>query len=199
MSDVTAAWIRIERWLGRHAPGGLSVLAPPATRERIAGTGLAMPDELVESLLRHDGLTRWANLLPEGVPLSAAGVAEAYEIRMDVAEDVDGFTVHPPNDEPWWHERWIPFSTCDVSLLVIDLRDGPGHGRLGIAPTSNPAYFDEGWPSLGAYLTAVADGLESGAQVGPWHAYLIGGGELWWGLAGETEVNGEPLRPAPWG
>ncbi|GAA0457281.1 hypothetical protein Aca07nite_69730 [Actinoplanes capillaceus] len=39
--------------------------------------------------------------------------------------------------------------------------------------------------------------LSRHAPVGPWRAYLIGGGDLWWGLAGETEVNGEPLRPAP--
>ncbi|MEV0900241.1 hypothetical protein [Actinoplanes sp. NPDC049802] len=36
MHDVTAAWVRIERWLGRHAPAGLEVLAPPAGRDEIA-------------------------------------------------------------------------------------------------------------------------------------------------------------------
>ncbi|MDI6102180.1 hypothetical protein QLQ12_26540 [Actinoplanes sp. NEAU-A12] len=116
---------------------------------------------------------------------------------MEIAPEVDGFTVHEPGGEPWRHERWMPFADADRALHVIDLRDGPGHGRLGWAPTSNPGYFADGWPSLGAYLTAVADALEDGGQVGEWQPYLTVTGNLWWDLADRTHLNGEPLLPSP--
>lgn len=85
---------------------------------------------------------------------------------------------------------------ADGDLQVIDLRPGPGHGRVGVAPHDNPADFADAWPSLGAYLAAVADSLDTGAAVGYWYPYVTVDGMLWWDLAGRTELNGEPLRPA---
>ena len=201
MTPVATAWARIEDWMRRYTPGSLTVLAPPATRDAIDAAALAIglpfPAELVESLRRHDGLTEWANVLPEAPPLSAAGIVEQYRIRMEIAPDVGGFTPYTAGAEPWWHECWLPFGDADGDLQVIDLRPGPGHGRVGFAPHDNPAHFDDAWPSLTAYLTAVADALDTGGTVGAWRAYVRAGGGLWWDLDGATELNGEPLRPAP--
>ncbi len=200
MTPVTAAWARIEAWMRRHTPAGLAVLSPPATPSTIAAAaadlGLPFPADLVDSLRRHDGQTTWANILPEAPPLSAAGIVEQYRIRMELAPDVDGFASHG-GEEPWWHERWLPFGDGDGDLQVIDLRPGPGLGRLGWAPHDNPADFSEAWPSLPAYLTAVADALETGGAVGAWHPYVTVDGTLWWDLADATTLNDQPLRPAP--
>ena len=198
---MTGDWARIEGWMRRHAPASLAALAGPAGPDVIAAAeariGLRFPAELVESLRRHDGLVAWANVMPEAPPLGTGGIAEAYLMRNEIAPEVGGFTSAGPGFEAWWNELWLPFGDSDGDLQVIDLRPGPGQGRLGIAPHDNPADFTEGWPSLGAYLTAVADGLEHRGSVGPWHPYLTVEDELWWSLAGETELNGEPLRPAP--
>jgi cell wall assembly regulator SMI1 len=200
VTTVTAAWARIEGWLHQHTPGSAAVLAGPSTPALIVAAetrlGVAFPPELVESLLRHDGVTEWATILPEATPLGLKDIVEQYEIRMEIAPDVDGFTVHSPNTEPWWNELWIPFGG-DGDLQVIDLRPGPRHAQLGIAPHDNPADFSDAWPSLCAYLTAVADALEVGGAVGEWHPYVIDDETLWWDLAGKTEINGEPLRRAP--
>ncbi|MBW6439051.1 SMI1/KNR4 family protein [Actinoplanes hulinensis] len=201
MGTVTEAWARIEGWLHQYTPGSGALLAGPSTPDLIVTAetqaGVAFPAELVESLLRHDGLTEWANILPEATPLGLKDIVEQYEIRMDIGPDVDGFAVHSPNTEPWWHELWIPFGDTGCALQVIDLRPGPHHAQLGMAPTGNPADFSNAWPSLSAYLTAVADALEQGGVVGEWHPYVTEDQTLWWDLAGMTEVNGEPLRPAP--
>ncbi|WP_432993402.1 hypothetical protein [Dactylosporangium sp. CA-233914] len=124
-------------------------------------------------------------MLPEGELLS---LLEFRAIRMEVAADVDGFAVHP-----WQSEPWMPFQPA----TGIDLRPGRYHGRVGIAPNSDGADFCQAWPSLGAYLTAVAGSLERGTAAGVWKPFLPGDGELWWSAPDDLEVNGEPLRPAP--
>ena len=177
------------------------MLAPAAARSAITAAEveleLPFPAELVESLRRHDGLTERVRVLPKAPPLSVAGIVDQYQERMDIAEDVDGFTPHGPDAQPWWHELWLPFAASDSGLQVIDLRPGPGYARVGWAPHDNPGDFSEAWPSLGAYLTNVADALETSGAVAAWHPYLTVRDELWWSLGGEAELNGEPLRPAP--
>jgi cell wall assembly regulator SMI1 len=196
---VTEAWARIEEWLRHNSPGSVAKLAAPAPAEEIAAAekrlGLKFPAELVESLRRHNGLTEWANLLPEADPQSVAEIVEWHEIRMELAPDFEGFDVHPPNTEPWWHERWLPFAAAGGNLQVIDLRTGPDHGRLGFAPNNDGGDFSDAYPSLGVYLTRVAEALETGTAIGYWHPYFTADGEIWWSTAGETELNGSPLRP----
>ncbi|BCY12323.1 hypothetical protein L3i22_074110 [Actinoplanes sp. L3-i22] len=197
---MTEAWIRIEDWLRQHSPGAFGKLAGPAGSAAITAAqerlGVTFPVELVESLRRHDGLTEWVCFFPEQEPLSLDQIVEFYEIRMDVAEDVDGFETHSPNDEPWWSPQWFPFGGYDGDLQVVDARPGVGQGRLGLAPNSSGGDFSAAYPSLGAYLTVVADAFEAGGAVGVWHLYFAADGEIWWDQAGKTELNGEPLRPA---
>ncbi|MEU7874413.1 hypothetical protein [Dactylosporangium sp. NPDC049140] len=182
MDAVRAAWARIDAWLAEFAPVSAAALASPAEPAAVAATNL--PDDLAAGLLCHDGLRTWTPLLPEGEPLSLAEVLEFRRIRLEVAADVDGFTVQPWNTEPWWHEQWWPCGGIDGTYQVIDQRPGAG-GRVGIAPNSDAAGFSQGWPSYGAYLADVAGALERGRPVGLWYPTVVRGGELWWELTTE--------------
>lgn len=203
MSAVVEAWAQIETWLGRHAPVSAAALAPPADPIDIAAAqvtlGLAFPAELVESLRCHNGLLRWADILPDMPPLSVAGIVEHWERCMDVVDDFDGLRPANPGDEPWWHELWLPFAGADGDAQVIDMRPGPECGRLGWATHDGGAEFGGGWPSLGAYLAEAAEALVKGGGVDGWYPYLTGNSELRWGLANQTEFHGESLWPAPAG
>ncbi|WP_033338312.1 SMI1/KNR4 family protein [Catenuloplanes japonicus] len=193
MTDVVGgAWERIERWMAVHTPPSFALLAPPATdlSALTATLGYEVPPELAASLRRHDGLTGWANLFPEASPISAARIAAHYEMCLDILDDVE-----PGPGEPWWHPLWVPFAESNGDALVIDLRPGPGHGRLGMAIHDAGGDFSDGYRSLGAFLTAIADALEHGGPVGSWHPYLTADNELWWSLAGETTLHGRPLTP----
>jgi cell wall assembly regulator SMI1 len=79
--------------------------------------------------------------------------------------DRSGRGVRGEYDEPWWHELWLPFAEADGTAQVIDLRPGPGYLRVGFAIHDGTGDFDDGWPSLGAYLTDVADVLDHGGSV----------------------------------
>src|ERR1700730_10723667 len=113
-------------------------------------------------------------------------------MRMDVAADVGGFTVSKHSGEPWWHASWLPFAESEGDAQVFDLRPGPGFGRLGFAVHDSTGDFTTAWPSLAAYLTATAEALVLGGDVHAWYPYLTVQGELWWGLGGQMELNGEP-------
>lgn len=212
MGQVTDAWADIERWLAKHAPDSAALLAGPADPGEIAAAerrlGLAFPAELVESLRRHDGLTAWDNLFPGQPPLSVRRIVEHYEMCLEISDDLG----EDPDDlddgeEPWWHELWLPFAEIDGDSQIFDLRPGPGFGRLGVAAHDNGGRFEPAWPSLGAYLAATAHALlhGGGADGGEpdgsryWHPFLTEKNTLWWSTAGETQLNGRPLRPAPVG
>jgi cell wall assembly regulator SMI1 len=143
VASVAEAWSAIECWLARWAPVSAGVLGPPADPTAItaaeAALGLAFPSELVESLLRHDGQTVWANIFPEAALLSVAGIVEHWTTRMDVAADVGGFTVSKHSGEPWWHASWLPFAESEGDVQVFDLRPGPDFGRLGFPFTTPTA------------------------------------------------------------
>lgn len=143
---------------------------------------------------RHDGLLEWANIFPGKPPLPVAGIVAHWEMCCAEMEE-DEF--RDEDDEPWWHPLWLPFAESDGDSQIIDLRPGPGHGRLGWAQHDDAGDFTDAWPSLAAYLTETADALETGGAVGVWHPYLIADRELWWTFADTTELHGRPLRPAP--
>jgi cell wall assembly regulator SMI1 len=201
MGVVVDAWTRIDAWLARFAPASAAVLAPPADPSEIAAAeaeiGYAFPEELVESLRCHNGVLTWANVLPACPPAPVAQIVAYRQMCMEIEADMEYAEEY---DEPWWHELWLPFAEADGTAQVIDLRPGPGYLRVGFAIHDSTGDFDDAWPSLGAYLTEVADVLDNGGAVrGAWAPFLIGAGELWWDLVGHTELNGEPLHPAPLG
>ena len=149
-------------------------LLQDAVRDRVQGAGLPVRREVMAHLNQR----------------VAGGLRRKGEEATDFVADIDAA-------EPWWHERWLPFGDADSALQVIDLRPGPGYLQLGSAPVSNPADFSDAWPSLGAYLAATADALDTGGAVGPWLPCVTVDGALWWALAGDVELGGAPLRSAP--
>lgn len=207
MGQVTDAWIGIDRWLARHAPASLALLAPPADPAEIAAAedrlGLTFPADLVESLLRHNGQTEWAKMFPGRPPLSVAEIVEHYEMCMDIADEDDGFEPTEEGGEPWWDPLWIPFAQLDGDAQVVDMRPGPGQGRLGTAEHDGTGNFENAWRSLGAYLASTARVLMHGGSSSGghddgspyWFPYLTDRNALTWtGLEG-----GDSLRPAPVG
>ncbi|WTP46287.1 SMI1/KNR4 family protein [Streptomyces sp. NBC_00190] len=185
-----------------HAPASYALLAPPADPAEIeaaqAEMGLRFPADLVESLACHDGLTEWANLLPDQPPQSIADILDHWRMRVEAAgDDSDFCEPDEESGEPWWHPQWIPWAQSHNTAQVIDMRDGPRQGRLGTAATNDTGHFAAGWPSLASYLTAVADALDHGGEVDGDVPYLTPQRELWWSCLGEAELNGEPLTPAP--
>ena len=191
--NITACWSALDSWLYQHAPTTYAVLAPPATESdlRVAGE---LPPELIESLRCHNGLSAWANLLPEAQPSSAAQIAQSRQLRMELAADFDGFVVRPPATEPYWHPAWIPWADSDGDLQVIDVRTG----RLGMAAHDGTGDFTDGWPDLAAYLSEVVHSLHHGTGVNGWYPYLTTRQELWWDRGPDQQaVNDEPLVRAP--
>lgn len=67
--------------------------------------------------------------------------------------------------------------------------------RMFEQPLAIFGQFDDGWPSLGAYLHQVADTLEFGGTVNELTPHLTPEGELRWLSPGEAWAEG--LLPAP--
>jgi cell wall assembly regulator SMI1 len=198
--SITASWSRIDNWLAQYAPTTYAVLAPPATDAdlRTAVDVVALPPELIESLRCHDGITTWANLLPEAQPSSAAQIVQNWQLRMELAADFDGFAGRPPSEEPYWHPAWIPWADDDGDLQVFDLRPGPFSGRVGIAPHDSTGDFTDSWPSLASYLGEVVQSLYLGTGINGWYPYLTTRQELWWDRGpNQRTVNDEPLVRVP--
>ncbi|MGW6859481.1 SMI1/KNR4 family protein [Streptomyces xanthophaeus] len=200
--SVRSSWDRIDAWLRAYAPASYELLAPPADPGRVeaaqAEMGLRFPADLVESLLCHDGLLGWGNLLPGEPPQPVALIVDHWRMCEEIAgDDKDLREASGPSDEPWWHVRWIPWAHGDGDAQVIDMREGPEQGRLGTSCHDDTGHFGGGWPSLAAYLAEVADVLEYGGMADGCVPYLTGEGELWWSFEGAADLNGQPLTPAP--
>jgi cell wall assembly regulator SMI1 len=195
---VRAAWSRIDAWLEAHAPLSYDDLAPPADPAEVERaqreTGLRFPQELLDSLACHDGAAGWT-VLPGRPPLSVAAIV-AFRSRSMALLEWSEQQGHPVDEvEPLWHPLWVPWAESDGDAQVIDAREGETYGVLGTV------HHDEGglqdtWPSLGAYLTEVADVLDHGGTVGLSAPYLGPDGELCWEV--ERFVRPEDgLTPAP--
>ncbi|MET9593071.1 SMI1/KNR4 family protein [Streptomyces sp. NPDC006516] len=200
----TESWRRIDAWLATHVASEFALLNPPATPEEIRQAeqilGSQLPSDLAESLRCHNGVSAWTSFLPEQSPLSANGIVEHWQTRMDVAAENDGLTPRPWENEPWWHPLWIPWAeSADGGAQVLDLRPGPDTGCLGWAGHSGGGDFTDSWPDLASLLHAVAQALHAGADVRGLRPHLTTRGSLWWEEDGCDELNGDPLRPAPIG
>ncbi|MEU8513527.1 hypothetical protein AB0C76_18335 [Kitasatospora sp. NPDC048722] len=58
-------------------------------------------------------------------------------------------------ETPWWGTLWVPFAGRDGDDHFLDAGPGLWCGRLGYAAHGDDHFL--GWPSLGAWLHAVAD------------------------------------------
>ena len=202
VDDTEQAWDVIDGWIARFAPGSAGAQHPPAEPAAIAAAerefGRAFPDDVRRSLRRHDGQPRYSTDLP-WYPLLP--LAEILETRRTVVELVEGEDLgrDDGDGDGWgWHEGWLPVAELDSDLLVVDLRPGPGHGRLGWCPRDDAVVFGEPAPTLGAHLARVAAALTSGGAVDDEVPYVTAGGFLSWGPAGlETDDEGEALHRVP--
>lgn len=203
MSEVTQAWIAIEDWLARFMPTGAGALAPPADPAAIAAAeqqlGLTFPADVVESLLRHDGELSYAGFFPSHSSLLSVSQIVATRHMLNEVAQSENDLGQGDGDEWWWHELWLPVTDLDGNLDIVDLRPGPGYGRLGWRPIDANADFSDGWTGLGPYLSAIATALTTGGGVDQIFPYLTTDGELWWDHAGQEELAGLPLVPAPAG
>ncbi|WP_132147524.1 SMI1/KNR4 family protein [Kribbella antiqua] len=187
---ITESWAWIDRWLSQHAPTTYAVLAPPATDAELSAAQqvVEFPPELIESLRCHNGLTTWANLLPEAQPSSCAEIAANWQLRMDLAEEYDSFAAG------YWHPTWIPWADSDGDLQVIDLH----RARLGMAYHDGTGDFTNAYPSLASYLESVVESLHTGTGINNWYPYLTPHHELWWDQGPDRQfVNNEPLVRVP--
>ncbi|GAA2059754.1 SMI1/KNR4 family protein [Streptomyces albiaxialis] len=189
---VTESWARIETWLAAHAPVTFAALAPPAAPGAIAAAeeaiGLAFPEPLKESLLRHNGSDHSDVLPPFWSLLSAGEIARTWKRKVEIhGEDGDGDEDEEDDPEsdfgPWWHRAWIPFAAdgCGDDL-VIDLRPGSRTGRIGEADHEQGCHFGRFpmWASLPALFDATATSLETGEPVGDYDPLVTEDGELDW-------------------
>ncbi|MEU9554198.1 SMI1/KNR4 family protein [Streptomyces fumanus] len=197
-SVVCAAWGRIDTWLAAHAPRTFAELSPPANPAAVERAqremGLRFPRDLLDSLACHDGTEGWTSL-PERPPLSVAGIVEFRRRGMALLERFERQEHPADGDGPDWHALWVPWAESDGDVQVVDLRPGETYGQVGTV------HHDEGglqdtWPSLGAYLTEVADVLEHGGTVGLAAPYLAPDGELRWELPRHVRPE-DGLTPAP--
>ena len=200
---VAVSWGRIDGWLASYAPASSALLNPPVEPGRLVSLegviGVAVPDELAESLGCHDGVSEWATLLPERSPLRTEAIGDTWQMLMEIASDVDGFVVRDWADEPWWHPLWIPWAESgDGDTHVIDLRPGADQGQLGWAVHDGYGDFSDAWPSLASYLHEVAEALTRGGGVRGMYPYLTSDGQLWWDDGPDClSLNGRPITPAP--
>lgn len=179
---VNQAWQRIEAWLAAHAPATAATLRPPATSEQIVKAqrevGVALPAELIASLLRHDGTDHpptGFTLPPFYAPVSAADLASDAAMMCEVLISLgDDSSVGA-----WWHGRFVPFAIDGSgNSLFLDQREG--HGRLGEHDNEGDVMFDR-WPAtLTELVEQTADALEgTRPQVGRYRP-VVSGGELDW-------------------
>ncbi|RKN06995.1 SMI1/KNR4 family protein [Streptomyces radicis] len=215
---VAESWARIDAWLAAHAPASAARLNPGADPAALAAAervlGIPLPADLAASLACHNGADPDVEVLPDLMLLPIDGVVEQWELRNQVEaefrddEDEDDEAL-APLEHPYWDRLWIPVAHFQGDLDVIDMRPGPGHGRLGWSGHDGSGSFGDGtWPSFGAWLAAVAHVLMTG-EAAPGvprpfdDPYVSPGGELLWGwlptggLRGTAEENG--YRRAPVG
>ena len=121
---VERSWERIESWLREDAPEAFAALREgvaasdvDAAEERL---GLAFPQALRESLLRHDGQEwRWPSLVEFGVLMPLEHVVDNAELNTKA-----GIDDARAEDEIWWRRDWIPFVSRDGDALSVAVESG---------------------------------------------------------------------------
>ncbi|MFC7471032.1 hypothetical protein ACFQVA_31085 [Actinomadura keratinilytica] len=121
--------------------------------------------------------------------MSTAGIVRYWTRWMELTEEEREFGDPEEEGEPSWHPRWIPWAESEGDAQILDGREGPGFGRLGMKYYDEEGLFGDDAPSLAAYLTEVADVLENGGR-------SVGGCRIWRsaGCCGGPRLP--PPRPA---
>ncbi|MFE5797409.1 SMI1/KNR4 family protein [Streptomyces sp. NPDC056503] len=197
---VDAAWDRIDHWLLTHAPRTFATLAPPARDEDIRATerelGVAFPPDLRASLRRHDGTRRGPEALRFDNHDRLLGLRDLVEATGFLRACAAGLDEEAA--EGYWLHGYVQFGSYEVTAdgVAVDCDPSrPTYGAIG-------RFFDETGTdfgtadSLGAYLTRLADRLESPGHLAP----VVFAGRLIWedpsGRLPEWDPTDAPL-PGP--
>ncbi|ATM24804.1 hypothetical protein SMD44_p20021 (plasmid) [Streptomyces alboflavus] len=168
--SVEESWAKIECWIAQHAPEEPE-LPGPCTCEDLESLyerlDVRLPEDVEQSLLRHDG-SGLTEILPPGYTL--LGIERILENRatwLKYATPDDANLAE--EDKPFL----VPVAELSVEKLMVDTRTG----RLGSWDIEQ-GYFSSTDPlraSLSAALDFVGNLLDSPR---PWILPLPGGGEL---------------------
>ena len=171
---MSAAWMRIEKWLAEHAPASASGLNPPASAAAIAAAekamGVTFPDDVRATYLRHDGQAPDSPWIFEGWEwLSLERMVEEWQVWKGLLdggdfEDTDGDGDGDTVRSDWWNPGWIPLTySGGGDHHCMDLAPGP-QGENG---QIIEMLHDDGNRQLLAsnfseWIAAYADRLEAG-------------------------------------
>lgn len=188
--EVQHAWTSITTWLARHAPITAAAVQPPASGDVIMQTiqnvGHELPDDVLTWWQLMDGMDDYrAGFLVPAVfqPLSVTNVAQEYARRVRYTDPMccrsGGMHRQAGEVGAGYCTEAIPLCRdLGGDLLALDLRPGPGHGRLVNFKTEQ-GFFTTGWAGVAAMLADIATRLEDagGHSVVP---EIVEGGVLVW-------------------
>ncbi|MFG2887010.1 SMI1/KNR4 family protein [Streptomyces sp. NPDC048297] len=185
VASTDESWTRIESWLSEHAPRTYATLNPPADAESLRAAeealGLALPPDLVASLLRHDGsgadqYTQGRFTLPaEYGLLGLEGITRQWHMLGKLLASYDSSMVGS-----WWHTQWVPIAEhVTGDTLFVDQRPGPRQGSVGELLTHDGASVGL-WASFANLLEQTAEALETGEETAECAAVVYGDGSLGW-------------------
>jgi cell wall assembly regulator SMI1 len=181
---VIELWKRLESHLKRHAPPEvLHTLNTPATARQIRNAekqiGMTFPDELVESLLVHNGQVAVdVPLVPEEYEKGRGSWIATVGILMDLDtivgntkfyQQVDRATMrreaaHGENRGPLRRDgnwSWIVYVNSDGDVLALDLNPAPG-GSVGQVVSRTLGALTVLAPSYRAWFEQLVERYESG-------------------------------------
>ncbi|MEV3856923.1 SMI1/KNR4 family protein [Streptomyces sp. NPDC050095] len=194
------AWADIEAWLRGNAPATFASLPGAASehalRDLEAHLGGALPGEIKDALLRHDGSGEF--VLPGFHRFSSTDIIRREYVAWRTADErriQQGTTKHAqnpgqyprslPGDHPLWHPGWIPVCHDESgNLLFVTHAEGEEAGRVGMFERGDGASFpkEPAFDCLTRLLESTARALRSaGFPVwGEWEPCVDDQGFLEW-------------------
>lgn len=200
--SVAQSWRRIESWLQKHAPETFASLRPPATTGAIAAIeeqlavfadlGIALPDDVAESLRIHDGCLNVPGSFDVARSyrlLDARGIVGLRHSLGKICDEIspDGTD---PND-PWWSPTWLLVAQpVWAGALIVDVEMGDRFGQVRTwdAEPLMPRVIA---PSFAELLARTADLLE-GVQIDDEAVPFVTSRRLGWASTPPEPVRREP-------
>lgn len=176
MSDVTAIWQKLERWIQANAPELHETLQAGASDESIAQLeqqlGVSLPEDYKTFLNLCDGQSGESAAGFYGSELlSVKSVGSKWDRRKKQFDNnaFEGITSEPDQGirNDWWNSRWIPFTYDEGgNHLCLDLEPADG-GIVGQVITwwHDTSDREVRFPNFTAWLGSVLNGVEAGEIV----------------------------------
>ncbi|MCA9619281.1 MAG: SMI1/KNR4 family protein [Myxococcales bacterium] len=167
--DIAKAWIIIEGWFQRHAPGAF-VPRPPATQAQIdaaeATIGYPLPDDYKQSLLLHDGVEQNAELAWLYAPWLAP-IDDCVQAWTDQREYDDEEELEAAEDEPVLpalnHPKRFPIlgtAYWDYNVTYVDGAPGPAGKEGQLVTLVSECDFEVTAGSFAALWSRIAELME---------------------------------------